>query len=349
MDMNKILEEFLDRGVREGCFPGAQAACGRGDEVFALCVRGVKELGGSEVDADTLFDMASLTKLLAPTMIALKAIDAGVITLYDTLGYWFSDDAPEDKKDITVYQLMTHTGGFEPSFRLDRLGIEPKDAVKAILASKLVSKPGEKVNYSCMGYITLGKLLEKAYGENLKTLSEKMVFGPLGMKHTGYLPVSANVAATEIDPATGKAIKGVVHDENARFLGGISANAGVFSNVGDMILFCRMLAGGGKGFLSPAVFEKAIRCHTPDDTDSHRGLGFHLGGTEFNYMGDLFPACSFGHTGFTGTCIAVDPTTGFWVILLTNRVHPTRENFGLFRFRRALHNALYAQASKNLF
>ena len=348
MDMKGILEEFLDRGIREGCFPGAQAACGRGDEVFALCVKGVKELGGSEVDADTLFDMASLTKLLAPTMIALKAIDAGVITLYDTLGYWF-DGAPEDKKDITVYQLMTHTGGFEPSFRLDKMGIRPEDAAQAILNSKLVSKPGEKVNYSCMGYILLGKLLEKAYGRDLKTLSDLMVFRPLGMTSTGYLPESGNVAATEIDPNTGKAIKGVVHDENARFLGGISANAGVFSNVKDMILFCRMLANKGKGFVSPAVFEKATYCHTPDDTDSHRGLGFHLGGTEFNYMGDLFPACSFGHTGFTGTCIAVDPTTGFWVILLTNRVHPTRENFGLFRLRRALHNALYAEASKNLF
>ncbi|MCR4621021.1 MAG: beta-lactamase family protein [Clostridiales bacterium] len=345
--MKQILEEFLDRGIKEGCFPGAQAACGRKDEVYALCVRGVKELGGSKVDADTLFDMASLTKLLAPTMIALKAIDAGVITLYDTLGYWFPD-APDDKKDITVFQLMTHTGGFEPSFRLDRMGIRPEDALKAILDSKLVSKPGEKVNYSCMGYITLGKLLEKAYGSDLKTLSDQMVFGPLGMTHTGYLPTSGNVAATEVDPETGKAVKGVVHDENARFLGGISANAGVFSNVGDMILFCRMLAGGGKGFVSPAVFKKATTCHTPNDPDSHRGLGFHMGGTEFNYMGDLFPACSFGHTGFTGTCIAVDPVTGFWAILLTNRVHPTRESFGLFRLRRALHNALYSEMSKNL-
>ena len=138
----------------------------------------------------------------------------------------------------------------------------------------------------------------------------------------------------------------MVHDENARFLRGVSANAGVFSNIEDMIRFCTMLSKNGDGFLSTALMKKATVNYTPG-FDVHRGLGFHMAGTEYNYMGDLFPVCSFGHTGFTGTSVAVDPTTGFYVILLSNRVHPTRENLKLFPFRRRLHNALYAAFSKN--
>jgi len=164
------------------------------------------------------------------------------------------------------------------------------------------------------------------------------------MMHTGYLPSGDNIAATEVDSSTGKAWQGIVHDENARFLRGVSANAGIFSCIDDMILFAQMLANGGDGYLSPAMFAKSICCHA-ENGDIRRGLGFHLAGTPFNYMGDLFPECSFGHTGFTGTSLAVDPTTGFYLILLSNRVHPTRENLKLMRFRRTLHNAMYASFS----
>ena len=165
------------------------------------------------------------------------------------------------------------------------------------------------------------------------------------MASTGYLPTGDNIAATEISRRTGKLIQGVVHDENARFQGGVSGNAGVFSNVPDMIRFCEMLALGGKGYLAPATLQAAIRNRTPG-FDTHRGLGFHLAGVDANFMGDLFPVDSFGHTGFTGTSFAIDPHTGFYVILLTNRVHPTRENLKLMRFRRAFHNALYAACNR---
>jgi CubicO group peptidase (beta-lactamase class C family) len=130
-------------------------------------------------------------------------------------------------------------------------------------------------------------------------------------------------------------------------LRGVSANAGVFSDIGDMITFAAMLARNGGGYLTPATMAAATRCHA-STSEVRRGLGFHLAGTPFNYMGDLFPACSFGHTGFTGTSLAVDPTTGFYLILLINRVHPTRENLKLMRFRRTLHNAAYAEFSKSL-
>ena len=192
-----------------------------------------------------------------------------------------------------------------------------------------------------MGYIVLGKVLETVYGRPLDVLAHERVFEPLGMTHTGYCPMGGNIAATEVDPGTGIAWQGIVHDENARFLRGVSANAGVFSDIHDMIRFAQMLARGGDGYLSPATLRRAIACQA-EDGEVRRGLGFHLAGTPENFMGDLVPPSAFGHTGFTGTSLLVEPETGFFAVLLANRVHPTRENTRLFRFRRKMHNVLYA-------
>lgn len=346
MNMQNILDSMLAKGLEQGCFPGAVAACGCRGQVGAISWAGKISQDGPMADRHTRYDMASLTKVLGPTMIALRAIEDGELTLYDTLGYHFGD-VPEEKREITIKQLMSHSAGFEPAFWLSDEASSPEDALKVLMKHPLAYKPGEDVRYSCMGYITLGKLLEKLYGRPLDQLAEEKVFRPLGMAQTGYCPQGGNIAATEIDSETGKAWQGVVHDENARFLRGISANAGIFSCIDDMIRFASMLAKGGDGYLTRAMLEKAVCCHA-ENGDIRRGLGFHLAGTPYNYMGDLFPACSFGHTGFTGTSLAVDPTTGFYLILLSNRVHPTRDNLRLMRFRRTLHNALYAAFSREM-
>ncbi len=344
MNMQKLLDSLLQKGLEQGCYPGAVAACGCRGQVCAISYTGKISQDGPMVDRHTRYDMASLSKVLGPTMVALRAIEEGDLTLYDTLEMYL-DNVPEDKRGITIRQLMTHSAGFEPAFWLSEECAAPEDALDALMAHPLAYAPGTDVRYSCMGYITLGKLLEKRYGQPLDMLAAQRVFEPLGMKHTGYCPTGGNIAATEVDKETGLAWQGIVHDENARFLRGVSANAGVFSCIDDMIAFARMLACGGAGYLSPATLAAATRCHAQTD-DVRRGLGFHLAGTPSNYMGDLFPACSFGHTGFTGTSLAVDPTTGFYVILLTNRVHPTRENLSLMRMRRTMHNVLYAEYAR---
>ena len=340
-NMQKLLVSMLEDGVKNGCFPGAVAAVGCGDELLAVGCAGTLCMDGPAVTLDTRYDMASLSKVLGPTMIALKMVENGQLALYDTIGD-FLPDAPEDKKNITIFQLMTHTAGFNPAFWLEELCETPDDVLKVLMEKPLDYAPGGGPAYSCMGYITLAKLLEKITGKRLDQLAEDMVFGPLGMTMTGYCPTGDNIAATEVSPVTGKAWVGIVHDENARFQNGISGNAGVFSNIHDLIKFCQMLAGNGKDYLTSAMLEKAIRNYTPGK-DVHRGLGFHLAGTEYNYLGDLMPDCSFGHTGFTGTSLGVDPTTGYYVILLTNRVHPTRDNMKQAPFRRRFHNAMYAQ------
>lgn len=341
MNMQKILDALLEDGLREGCYPGAVAACGCGDAVFAISCKGKISENGPDVNVATRYDMASLSKILGPTMLTLRAIEEGELTLWDKLERFFPD-CPEDKKAITIKHLMTHTAGFSPVFWLGGEAQSPEDALRALLAHPLETPIGAEVHYSCMGYITLGKVLETIYGRPLDELARERVFEPLGLKNTDYNPQNQeNIAATEIDKETGVVLQGVVHDENARFLRGVSANAGVFSDIHDMIRFAQMLARGGEGYLSRGMLKKAIALQAGDE-NVHRGLGFHLAGTPENYMGDLFPATSFGHTGFTGTSLAIDPETGFFVILLSNRVHPTRENTKLMRFRRRMHNMLYA-------
>ncbi len=332
----------LEDGKKRGCFPSAAAAIGIHETVLAEAMVGEAPLpGGAPVDRHTRYDMASLSKILGPTMIALRALSDGTLGLQERVGDFFPD-APADKRGITVFMLMTHTGGFEPAFRLDRRGIRPEAAVDEILREPLIDVPGTKVpHYSCMGYILFAKMLEKRFGKPLNELADERVFRPLGMTETGYCPPAGTVcAATELDPDTGRPIIGVVHDENARFLGGISGNAGVFMPLADGIRFAAMLSGRAKGLVIPEVFEQAVTNYTPGQ-DEHRGLGFQMSGSPLNFMSTAVPPTAFGHTGFTGTSLMVEPDTGLWVLLLSNRVYPTRETTALFPFRRELHAEIW--------
>lgn len=336
------VHQLIRQGLEQGAYPAAALAVGMGDRVY------LKKTYGSCTE-HTRFDMASVTKILSPSMIALRFLEDGLLRLYDTVGFFFPD-APADKKNITILQLMTHTGGFAPHFYLSDFASGPEEAVKAILEHPLAQAPGSDPSYSCMGYILLGKILERIGGMPLDALAEKYVFMPLGMPHTGYHP-TGDIAPTETDPATGKPLCGIVHDENARLLGGISANAGVFSDLNDMIRFARMLSLGGKlpgekTYLSPAALNAALINRTPNSRGEYRGLGFNLAGSPGNFLGDLMSRRAYGHTGFTGTSIALDPDTGLWVVLLTNRVCPTRENTRLVRMRSLVHNAAAAEASR---
>ncbi len=337
--MKEQIHALLEEGIRSGCFPCGAAAVGCGDTLFAMEVTGRISLpDGADATLATRYDMASCTKIMGATMLALQGLEQGKLTLDDTIGRYF--DAPEATRSITIRQLMTHTSGIVPHLLLQEQTDDPTQAVQVILHTPLAGEAGVP-RYSCMGYIVLGNILEKIYGDSLDQLAKRQIFDPLGMTHTGYCPTGDNFAATEIDPITGRMLQGVVHDENARFLGGVSANAGIFSDIRDCVTFAQMLARHGAPLLTKATMDKAIHNYTPG-FDVHRGLGFHLGGTECNYTGDLMPSCSFGHTGFTGTSIAVDPTTGFFAVLLTNRVHPSRENVSQLRFRRLFHNAAYS-------
>lgn len=330
------LEELLNEGRLDGCFPSAACSIGVRDELLAEAFIGDAPLpGDAPVNAHTRYDMASLSKVIGPTMIALRAIEDGCLSLNDTVGQVFPF-APEDKRGITVRMLMTHMGGLYPDFKLEQLITSPDDTLRCILEHPLMERPGTRPIYSCMGYILLTKMLEARFGKPLDELARERVFEPLGLRETGYCPIDCVCAATEVAKSTGEPWIGIVHDENARFQGGVSGNAGVFMSLGDAERFAAMLANMGGSYLKRETMLMAIRNHTPGQ-DEHRGLGFQIAGTPLCFFSDRVPDTCFGHTGFTGTSLMVEPESGFWVVLLTNRVYPTRETTKLFPFRRRLH------------
>ena len=325
------LQKLLNDGLEKEIFPCYASAVGCGNEVWFESFGGRSAICPAEraMTKDTLFDMASLSKLMGTTMAALKLIEQGRLKLDNKISDYFENC--HGKGDITIFQLLTHTSGIKAHFPLWKRGILPNDAAEEILREPFGYASGTNAVYTCMGFILLGRILEKMENEPLDKIVKRLVFEPLGMKNSFYCPPAGyGCAATERDNESGEIICGTVHDENARFLGGVSGNAGIFSTLGDCIKFATMLSNRGNRFLSKEIFENAVADHTPD-FDEHRGLGFQLVGKRY------------GHNGFTGTSIYVDGTNGKYAILLTNRVHPTRDNHKLFGFRREFHQMIFGE------
>ena len=331
------VREQLHQALARGAFPGVCAAAGRGDDLLFVFAQGrLSSFRRARVNEHTRFDMASVTKLMATTMLAMLAFQRGVLSPDTPVSAVL--DAPADKRDITVKHLLTHTSGLPASFLLEEVCGDPAQAVGAILSSPLVSPVGGAPVYSCMGFIVLGEILQRVFHASLDALSRTLVFEPLGMPDTGYLPRGGNIAATEV--VDGRTLTGVVHDENARFLRGAAGNAGVFSTTGDCARFASMLARGGAPLLTEQQFRAMISDHTPAHAQ-RRGLGVLLRHGEDTFMGTRFPPGSFGHTGFTGTSIAVDPATGLYGVLLTNAVHPKRGMIDMTSIRRSFYDLVY--------
>lgn len=336
------LKNILLKGLEQGAYPCCAAAVGRGNQVFFRFSAGHRALFPEKLPLteNTLFDMASLTKLMGTTMACLRMLEEGKIALNDKISKYFSQCF--GKEDITVFMLMTHTSGISAHMPL-YLDKDSGDAVSAILSKPLAYPTGAKTVYSCMGYILLGKILEKIEGKTLDKIVKERVFVPLGMENSFYNPpANAICAATEKDIFTGEMVCGVVHDENARFLKGISGNAGMFCTVNDTVRFAKMLSQRGAGYLDEKTFSLAVTDYTPD-FDESRGLGFQLYGGKPFPGGSKMSIGSYGHTGFTGTSLFVDNKTGVYAILLTNRVHPTRENGLLYPIRREFYDTVFSE------
>lgn len=339
--------QILENSLKAGAYPCIAYAIGCGDTVLDSGFMGNRQVNPSPLplERDTLFDLASLSKLVSTTMVALRMLERGELELSDTLSRYFTipEDAPAGRADVTVRHLMHHNSGITPHIPLWTQSDDPADAVDIILRSKPWCAPGEQVHYSCMGYILLQKILEQVGGAPLDELARREVFEPLGMHDTCYNPTTKNVVTTEFSALHQEYLCGRVHDENASFLGGVSGNAGVFSTLDDMIKFACMIASGGKCdgglYLNPRTFEKAIYNATPGKNEN-RGLGFQLTPSFSMLTGALFSEGSYGHTGFTGTALYVDRDSRLWAMILTNAVHFGRNKTELFRTRRLFFNCL---------
>ena len=327
----EILKNLLENGIENGAYPCYAAAVGGKEGVL------FREFGGDRalypdvlpITEDTLFDMASLSKLIGTTMAALKMIELGKLRLDNKMSDFLS--VCHGKENTTVFQLMTHTSGIKAHFPLWLRGIDQKDAADEILREPFGYTPESNAVYTCMGYILLGRILEGIENQPLDKIVQKYVFDPLSMKNSFYNPPSDKpCAATEKSAVTGEIICGRVHDENADFLNGISGNAGIFCSLDDCITFARTVANGGKGYLSEELFKAAVTNYTPQFVEN-RGLGFNIVGNRY------------GHTGFTGTSIYIGRESGVFAILLTNRVHPTRNNGKLFPIRNEWHRLIFGE------
>lgn len=342
------IHDIVKQGLNDGHFSGAAVGIARGDETLMTGYWGTTSFADDApaVGAETLFDMASVTKIVSPTMIALRMLERGYLRLEDKV----SDYLPgaTTVKDVTIRHLMTHTSGEPAHFHLEEETADPSGIRELLLHRELTAKPGEREEYSCIGYILLGEILKEISGLPLDALFKQEVADPLGLKVARYGPVEGDDVAHTRDLSTGTLLQGVVHDENARFQNGISANAGLFSNVEDMLVYAKMLANQGRtpsgAYLSPAVLKAATVNYTPG-LDEDRGLGFYLGSNRGSSLGDLSGDNSFGHTGFTGTSLVVIPDYDLSVVFLSNRVLSENESRATVRLRAHLHNAIVGAVS----
>ena len=338
-------DAILSQAIEDGSFPSASLLVGCGKRVLFRRAYGRLNLEGEITTEQTRYDIASLTKPLVIGMLTLRAMESGKLCLWDKLDAFI--DAPADKREISIRQILTHTAGFRTGLHLWELSKDAQDSIDLLLKLPLASRPGTRVQYCCAGYILLGQLLECLYNAKLAEVAMREIFWPLKMTKTGYLPTGGNIAATEMTDE-GKCLQGVVHDENARFLDGVAGNAGVFSTMDDLALFAQMLAAegalpDGSRYLSAATVRLAFRNYT-EGIGQARGLSFYLPGYDDGYTGDLFPKETIGHTGFTGTSFTLEPASGLYIILLTNRICPSRDNMSIYRIRRLVHNAVFAHA-----
>jgi CubicO group peptidase (beta-lactamase class C family) len=339
------VDAIVERAVAARAFPGAVLAVGRDGALVHLRALGrlSYDPGADAVATDTLYDLASLTKVVVTTTLAMILVDEGKLDLDARVHDFLPAFSGPAKERVTVRQLLTHSGGvlwWAPLYK----EVKGEAAyLERIVALDLAYEPGAKSVYSDLGVILLGHILERVGGAPFEDLARRRVLDPLGMTDTRYRPPAAllpRIAPTEEDPWRGHLVRGEVHDENAFALGGVAPHAGLFGTAPDLAHLAQMLLDGGvfggKRIVSRATVQLFTeRAGIPG---SSRALGWDTAADEsgqrssvpgqpgYSSAGSLLSPRSFGHTGFTGTSMWMDPERGLYVILLTNRVHPTRDN-----------------------
>ncbi len=277
---------------------------------------------------DTVFDLASLTKVIVTSTAVMQLVERGKVRLNDPVAKYLSEFAQNGKQDITVRQLLTHYSGLAPDLDLKTAWEGKETAYRMAFAATPEDAPGSKFSYSDINFIVLGALVERVSGETLDAYAARHIFLPLKMMRTRYVPPVAGragwiekIAPTQYDEHE-RMLRGVVHDPTVRRMGGVAGQAGLFSTGDDLAKFAQALLNGGGGILSALSVEKMTRPEQPPSAPVLRGFGWDIDSPYSSNRGDLLPVGGFGHTGFTGTSMWIDPTTKTYIVLLTNAVHP---------------------------
>jgi uncharacterized protein YbbC (DUF1343 family)/CubicO group peptidase (beta-lactamase class C family) len=323
-------EQAIQASIGRGEIPGAVLLVGRGDEIVHRGVYGHRTIQPEKIamTAGTIFDLASLTKVVSTATAVMILVERGQLTLNETVSHYLPDFAENDKQDVTIEQLLLHRGGLiaDNSEEDYRSGMDV--ALRNICNLSLTYPPGQKFVYSDVGYIVLGELVRRLSGRPLDQFARQEIFEPLGMKDTSYLPaasVRSRCAPTE--QRDGKWMVGEVHDPRAFLLNGVAGHAGLFGTADDLSRFCRMILGGGifegKRILRESTVQEMIRSRCLSDGTNCRGYGWDIETAYSSPRGSVFEkGTTFGHTGFTGPTFWLDPKNHCYYVLLTNHVHP---------------------------
>lgn len=347
--MNQLVRDFLQQEINQKVTPGAIVRMTyQGNVMLEEAVGNLSDVEGSpKVTSNTVYDMASLTKVMVTLPLILQLAEEGILHLKDRVVQWVPEFGVRGKEAVTIQQLFTHSSGLiahRPYFqeRMNRAQI-----LASIYEEELAYTPDTQVVYSDLGFLVLLEVIERATGQSIRTLAKERIFTPLSMFDTDYLPDvnKYEIAPTEYyEHLDGHKI-GIVHDDNTEFMGGISSHAGLFSTMKDVARFVNMLESKGKlngRQIIPASFlSLATQNFTPFANEA-RGLGFQLQSAGTGPTGDLFSTKTYGHTGYTGTSFYIDPIREVSILLLTNRVYYGRQD-PILRLRPRLHNLLLSQ------
>ena len=320
------VDSVIEQAIADGNIPGAVLVVGHNGKVVYQKAYGHRSLEPRRevMTLDTIFDLASLTKVIATTTSVMQLVELGKVRLNDPVEKYIPEFAQNGKDDITVRQLLTHYSGLAPDLDLGTQWEGKQTAYQLACVMPPETTPGSGFVYSDINFILLGELVEKVSGETLDVYTMKHIFTPLKMTHTRFLPPAAwrtKIAPTQYDEQD-KMLHGIVHDPTARRMGGVAGHAGLFSTGDDLAKFARALLDGGDGILSSEAVIKMTSPQTPPSAPILRGFGWDIDSPFSSNRGDLLPVGSYGHTGFTGTSLWIDPTTHSYIILLTNSVHP---------------------------
>ncbi len=342
----------MEDAVADSAWPGAVLVAGSSDEILYKNSFGFHTYEKAvPTQVTDIFDLASISKVVGTTSAVMKLYEEGFIDLDDPVREFIPEFRKGDKRDITIRHLLTHTAGLPPFKQFYLMDGDPQDRLKAVLDSEIVYSPGDSTVYSDIGFITLGKLVEKVSRTTLDDYLTQNIFRPAGMYRTMYFPIYpdsillSRIVPTEISAITSELIHGYVHDENSHSMGGVTGHAGLFSTADDLYRYSKMMLRGGESGRTSVFLPETIDLFTRRANvreGSSRCLGWDSpsglasGGV---YLSDK----SFGHTGYTGTSMWIDPENDVIVILLTNAVHPNRswKSPKYYDWRQRIHSAVY--------
>ena len=340
------MDAIITAEIANKHLPGAVVLVGRKGRVVWRKSYGSRALEPAQeaMTPDTIFDLASLTKVVATATSVMILVERGKLRLSDPISHYLPELKGEGRERITIEQLLTHLSGYAPDFDLRERWTGYDEAIKRLVKEPLRSPAGARFTYSDIGFITLGELVARVGGMPLDQFAQQNIFGPLRMTSTGFRPsatLKARIAPTEkrraqlsyLDDtpenlgAEGEIwLRGEVHDPTSYRMNGVAGHAGLFSTADDLAIYCQMILNrgsyGGVRILAPLTVAEMTRPRVVSSNGATRGLGWDMNTSFSTNRGDLFPLGSFGHTGFTGTSLWIDPASDMFVVFLSNRVHP---------------------------